>query len=169
MARSPAGAAWPEAGALLAALAGNWRLDRRIESPDPAQRGRFEGAARFAAAAGGLAYREEGLLHLGAGAFRAGLRYLFAARPQGFAVLFAEAPARVFQEVVLSRDAGGLLFGGAEHLCGADRYLGTYRFLPDGGFTVVQRVEGPRKAYRLESRYRRAEATPETAATSPAA
>lgn len=153
--------AWPAPARLLAALAGDWILERTVESADPGQCGSLSGQATFAPGGEGrLAYREDGLLTLGAGSFRAERRYLFAARPDGFAVLFDERPPRLFHEIALVPEAKETLAGSAEHRCGADLYVSRYRFGPDGGFVVEHRVAGPRKDYRIESRYRRPPTSP---------
>ena len=154
-ARAPAPAprpVWGGPGAVLGCLAGRWEIDREIEPG-----GSLEGLAVFEPERdGGLDYREQGELRLSSGfTAAAARRYLYRARPAGFSVLFAERPPRLFHEVVLAADRQGQLRGRARHLCGADLYLTSYLFLPDGRFVIRHRVRGPRKAYRMTTWYRR--------------
>ena len=143
---------WGGPGEVFDRLAGRWEIARRIEP-----QGVLQGQAVFAPdGAGGLDYRERGELRL-AGGFTAAAerRYLYRARPAGFAVFFAERPPRPFHEVELAADRQGRLRGRARHLCEADLYLSSYLFLPDGRFVIRHRVRGPRKAYRMTTCYRR--------------
>lgn len=135
----------------LAALDGAWRFDRRID--DLAS---MSGTAVFAAdEPGRLTYREAGQLRLADGqSFQAERRYLFRARADGFAVFFAEAPPRLFHDVVLT-ERQRIWSGEATHLCGADEYRSRYEFRPDGTFSIHHAVRGPRKSYRMETSYRR--------------
>jgi len=147
-------AAWSGPDGLFGRLAGRWELLRRI-----APEGELRGIAVFSAGEGGrLDYAERGELSL-PGGFRAPAerRYLFFPRAAGFAVFFAERPPRPFHEVTLAADRRGRLLGRARHRCAADLYLTSYAFLPDGSFVIRHRVRGPRKAYCLTSRYRRAD------------
>lgn len=143
---------WGGPGAILGRLAGRWEIDREIEPG-----GSLKGLAVFEPEGeGGLDYREQGELRLSSGVTAAATRrYLYRARPAGFAVLFAERPPRLFHEVVLAADRLARLCGRARHLCGADLYLTSYLFLPDGRFVIRHRVRGPRKAYCMTTWYRR--------------
>ncbi len=145
-------AAWGGPGEVFGRLVGSWEIARRIE-PE----GSLEGLAVFAPDdAGGLAYREEGMLRLASGFTAAAeRRYLYRPRPAGFAVFFAERPPRLFHAVALAAERRARLLGRARHLCAADLYLSLYAFLPDGRFVVRHRVRGPRKAYRMTTWYRR--------------
>ena len=149
---SAAGIAWGGPGEACRRLAGRWEIARRIEP-----QGALEGLAVFTPdGTGGLDYRERGELHLPGGfAAAAERRYLYRPRPAGFAVLFAERPPRLFQDVALKAGRQGRLVGRARHLCAADLYLTGYAFLPDGRFVIRHRVRGPRKAYRMTTWYRR--------------
>ncbi|HVL20186.1 MAG TPA: DUF6314 family protein, partial [Amaricoccus sp.] len=52
----------------IEAFEGEWAIDRTIEDVRAGRNGTFTGRATFSAAAGGLAYREEGRLAFGDGA-----------------------------------------------------------------------------------------------------
>ena len=88
-------------------------------------------------------------------AFDAHREYLYQRRPNGFAVLFAERPPRLFHEIALQPgDADGTAWTGtAAHQCSADLYDSHYRFLTDGGFTLRHTVRGPRKDYVSLTRF----------------
>ena len=144
--------AWGRPAEVLARLAGCWSIARRIEP-----HGSLTGEARFAPAADGwLDYHERGALRLENGVTTAAeRRYRYGPLPGGFAVHFAGPQQGLFHAVTLAADRHGRLIGRARHLCGADLYLTTYVFLPDGRFVLRHRVRGPRKAYRMTSCYER--------------
>ena len=133
-----------------AELAGAWHLTRRITDRRTGQQGRLDGLARLVPVAGGLDYAEAGLLRLGDGpsltATRA-YRWRFA----GEAVEVAFGDGRPFHRFV-----AGVTGTGTDHLCGDDLYQVRYDWdgWPDWG--AVWDVKGPRKDYRMESRYARA-------------
>lgn len=113
-------------------------------------------ATLVARADGRFDYREQGRLTLAGGhILDAARRYVFAAEPRGFAVLFAETPPRLFHRVALEETASGLA-GTGSHRCGDDRYDSRYEFSADGSFTVRHAVIGPRKRYTMTTRYTRA-------------
>ncbi len=134
---------------VLGDFEGVWRVERRIEDAR-GPGGRFEGRAVFAPdGTGGLAYDEEGALVLeGQGPVAATRRYLW--RPDGAGrveVLFADG--RAFHGFSLADGAK------AEHWCDPDHYRVAYDFAAWPEWRAEWRVSGPRKAYRLWSRYRR--------------
>jgi hypothetical protein len=142
--------AWRSPGDVFAGLKGDWKLSRRLDG-----RGWMEGTATFSDALdGNLAYHERGRVRLDTQEFDAERKYIFAPRPAGFAVYFAEIPPRLFHEVELTR-ANGTLTGQASHLCAADLYRSRYEFLPDGRFTILHEVSGPRKGYSLSTSFAR--------------
>lgn len=148
---------WSDPARVFGALPGAWSLARRISDGTA-----MAGTAVFAPAVDGdgLAYREQGSLRLvGGEVFQAERRYVFQPRPAGFAVFFAETPLRLFHEVALAA-ADRTLSGEAAHLCANDRYASRYAFHPDGSFSIRHVVSGPRKAYTLDTRYRRIEVVP---------
>jgi hypothetical protein len=134
---------------LHAFLAGTWRVARRLWDHRLGHRGSYEGEAVFALEGEGLAYRETGLLRLGAheGVASRALRFEFPA-PARACVLFADG--RPFHVLDLSRGAWE-----AEHACGDDLYSGSFRALGSAVWIANWRIEGPRKAQLIESLYAR--------------
>lgn len=130
-------------------FAGVWRIERRIEDLGGGPAGRFEGEAVLTPTAGGLAYEESGLLRLGAGVpMLATRRYLWqAAGPGRIEVAFEDG--RPFHGFELDDGAE------AAHDCAPDLYRVRYRFGDWPRWEAVWRVTGPRKDYRMESRYAR--------------
>lgn len=137
---------------ILPSLSGCWLLSRSTDDGVS-----MAGSASFVPkGAGRFDYLEEGRLTLpGGGVLDASRRYVFAERPEGFAVYFAEVPLRLFHDVVL-RQRGEFLIGDGIHHCGADRYRSTYRICPGGPFLIEHQVDGPRKRYTIVTRYTRA-------------
>lgn len=124
-------------------FAGHWVLTRVIDHADGTQ-ATMTGTADFTPDGAGLAYSEKGLLHLtGHAPIRAERRYLW--RP-GLEVLFDDG--RPFHTI----PAGG---GGAEHWCDPDHYRVRYSFDAWPRWQSVWEVTGPRKSYRMDSRYTR--------------
>jgi hypothetical protein len=141
---------WCDVGCVLDCLVGPWVLIRSIDNGAS-----MTGTAAFEYANGQLAYSERGQLRLPDGQTIDGeRRYLFEACDDGFSVLFAEAPPRLFHHIALCR-TGASLAGSAVHLCGDDCYDSHYEFSPDGTFFVRHAVVGPRKAYTIETYYTR--------------
>lgn len=137
----------------LSAFAGDWTLTRRIEDHRAGAPGRFEGTARFQPAAGGLAYRETGLLTLGTSApLRATRSYVWQAAVDAIAVRFADG--RFFH--AFATDAAEPR---AEHDCPPDLYRVRYDFRDWPHWRVEWRVAGPRKDYAMLSDYHPAPAT----------
>jgi len=131
----------------LEEFAGVWRLERQINDNHGARLGTLNGMARFAADGTGLTYNEEGKLVLpGSAPLAAGQGYLWRPDPGGIAVLFTDE--RPFHLI-----APGLA-PKAEHICGADLYRVAYDFSGWPEWTATWRVIGPRKDYRMTSRYR---------------
>ncbi|HVC52172.1 MAG TPA: DUF6314 family protein [Stellaceae bacterium] len=132
-------------------LTGSWLLDRAIDDGSSM----VGGATIVPRSGGGFGYREQGRLTLPGGQVLDGeRRYIFVEEVRGFAVLFAEAPPRLFHRVALRRERTNFI-GTATHLCGADRYDSRYAFGPGGGFVIEHRVSGPRKRYTIVTRYSR--------------
>ncbi|MCC5975408.1 MAG: hypothetical protein JJT81_15350 [Rubellimicrobium sp.] len=99
-------------------------------------------------ASGHWRYHEEGVMRLGSAAPMAATRaYLWQPGEGGLTVLFEDG--RPFHHFPLT---GG---PGADHLCGADLYSVTYDFSGWPLWRSIWEVRGPRKDYRLESRYHR--------------
>jgi hypothetical protein len=129
-----------------AAFEGLWRVERVIHDRTGGPEGRFAGEARFTPVAGGLAYREDGELRLGAAVFRATREYRW---------VFGEGTVEVFFSDGRFFHAFGPDATEAEHLCGADLYRVAYDFGRWPVWEAVWEVRGPRKDYLMRSVHRR--------------
>lgn len=133
----------------LAAFAGDWIIERRIEDVRAGCAGRLDGAARFAAGPEGLLYSEEGLLTLGGGpGVTASRRYLWR-EAGGGAIEVRFEDGRFFHRFYADEAAPG-----AVHDCPPDQYRVRYDFARWPRWTAEWRVRGPRKDYALVTRYR---------------
>lgn len=134
---------------LKAFLEGMWKLERSLEDGLRDETGALIGEARFVTADGGLDYREEGMLSLGAhsGAAHQAYRYDFPT-PGRAAVSFTDG--RFFHDLDLT--AG---IWTCRHRCGDDDYAGEFRALNADLLRVLWRVKGPRKDMLLDGLYRR--------------
>lgn len=134
------------ASAFLSAFPGRWTLSRSIDDRLTQQTGRFEGEAAFTPDGEVLIYDERGLLSLGdSPAIVATRRYLW--RPDGGRIAVFFADGRPFHSF-----APGI--PEAQHRCDPDRYRVTYDFARWPDWTATWDVRGPRKDYRMTSRYR---------------
>ncbi|PKP83919.1 MAG: trigger factor [Alphaproteobacteria bacterium HGW-Alphaproteobacteria-2] len=135
-------------GLSLADFTGAWRLERRIVDLRGGVEGRFEGRALFTPGADGLVYEESGQLCLGAAQpVEATRRLLWRTCPRGgIAVFFADGQA--FHRIAADR-----LMPGDTHVCAPDIYHVDYDFRAWPVWSATWRVVGPRKDYRLISRY----------------
>jgi hypothetical protein len=145
----------PSVSGLLPWLEGVWAFQRSIDSGAS-----IVGTAVFIGRDNGrFDYAEHGQLTLANGdRLDAERRYIFKKGAEGFTVLFAETPPRLFHCIALVRH-GANLVGAATHLCAHDRYDSRYEFHPDGSFIVKHRVRGPRKRYVITTQYSREAAT----------
>jgi hypothetical protein len=133
----------------LAAFAGNWALVRDIVDRRGGAAGRFEGCAEFRPVSGGLAYREAGVLRLGAGApMQATRRYLWCDRAEHVEVRFGDGG--FFHRFALGDPAPA-----AVHECPPDRYRVRYDFGAWPVWRAEWRVTGPRKDYSSVTTYAR--------------
>ncbi|MGK8236294.1 DUF6314 family protein [Roseovarius sp. MS2] len=124
---------------------GVWTLERVIQHEDGAS-ARFSGRAVWKPDPKGLAYHETGEMVLETGArFLAERRYLWSV---DLSVWFEDG--RFFHTV----PAQG---GPTAHWCDPDQYDGHYDFADWPAFTVTWHVRGPRKDYRMETRYHRSD------------
>lgn len=136
------------AALVLADFAGSWDVTRRITDFLGAD-GSFTGTARFDADDAGLAYHEQGWLRIGDGAaLAAERRYLWRGEGSLIAVHFDDS--RLFHRFD-PRDGAPE----ARHDCAPDLYLATYEFADWPRWQVEWRVTGPRKDYRMVTRYLR--------------
>lgn len=130
-------------GRRLGDFEGTWHLDRVIDHGD-GTRAVFAGMAMFRRDGDGLAYIEEGQLRIGtATPITARQSYRW---DSGLIVRFPDG--RLFHTVP---EHGGAV----HHFCDPDTYAGHYDFSRWPGFSVAWQVTGPRKDYRMVSRYRR--------------
>ncbi|MEX0371191.1 MAG: DUF6314 family protein [Tateyamaria sp.] len=122
---------------------GVWRIDRTIEHTQ-APTARFEGEATWHPVADGYDYRESGVLTVpGSAPMHAERRYHWA---NDFSVFFDDG--RFFHKVPASG-------GQAVHWCDPDTYTVDYDFALWPEFQVIWTVRGPKKSYRMVSRYAR--------------
>jgi hypothetical protein len=126
-------------------FAGAWRLTRRIADRAGGQCLRFAGTARFVADVGGLAYEERGVLRLpGQPPFEAHRRYLW--REEGGLIVVDHGDGRAFHAFDPAAPE-------AEHLCPPDTYRVAYRFARWPLWSALWTVAGPRKDYRMLTRF----------------
>ncbi len=137
----------------LSSLSGRWRLARKITHDDGTAHG-FEGESVFSWSGPRLIEDQSGLLDIGSGApLIATRRYVWTAEAGRIEVLFDDM--RPFHTIPLS-----VVNPETTHLCPPDRYHVTYDFGAFPTWHAVWEVEGPKKAYRMESRYSRDSALP---------
>jgi hypothetical protein len=132
-------------GGTLEFLRGRWEVERAITDFASGQSGSFSGLARCdqaaAAAAGALAYHEQGELRFGGHRGPASRSVLFRPGPDGTVdVRFADG--RPFYELDLRSGSWS-----AEHPCGRDSYHVTVRVLGPDAYVERWRVSGPGKDY----------------------
>lgn len=143
---------------VFGSLVGRWEFDRVIEPGV----GKVTGVATFRPVAPDrLHYREDGRISLAGGHTAAVFReYVYLLEDDRILVCFAdgERPGAVMHTLGLrdAGDAGAGSCGVDVHHCGADVYEGTYQFRGADRFSVVMRVTGPAKDYRMTTGYRRA-------------
>lgn len=129
---------------------GRWRLAREIEDRQGARRGTLEGFATLQDTGGHLTYLEEGTLSFpGLPALSAERTYLWQ-RGEGTEIKVLFEDGRDFHSFSLGRTMPE-----AAHHCAPDMYHVTYDFSAWPRWTTTWRVQGPRKDYRMVSRYRR--------------
>jgi|GEM_PF-204560 len=129
----------------LGDFAGDWRVTRRIADRAGGQCLRFSGTARFAWQGAALAYAETGLLHLpGRPPMPAERRYLW--RAGAGRIIVDHADGRPFHAFDPAAPEAG-------HLCPPDTYRVAYRFARWPCWSALWTVTGPRKDYRMLSRF----------------
>ncbi len=113
------------------------------------QTGRFTGTATLTADGPGLTYDETGTLTLGPNPpLQATRRYLWRTDEPRIAVLFADG--RPFHSFAPAAPTPA-----ADHWCDPDSYRVAYDFTRWPDWTATWDVTGPRKDYRMTTRYRR--------------
>lgn len=135
--------------ASLAALEGRWSMAREIVHDD-GRRDVFEGESVFKRSGPRLIQDEAGVLTpaRGGASMKATRRYIWSA--DGARVDVAFGDMRPFHSVPL-----GVEVFETTYLCPPDRYQVSYDFKGFPEWRSVWTVEGPRKAYRMETRFRR--------------
>lgn len=125
----------------LADFEGRWRIRRQIV-PEKGAEASFEGHGIWSPEGSGLAYAEQGLLRLpDAPPMQAERRYFW--QPD-LCIFFDDG--RFFHQVPA-------MGGRADHWCDPDHYAVDYDFSRWPDFVVTWAVRGPRKAYRMQSRF----------------
>ncbi|WP_407496557.1 DUF6314 family protein [Pseudooceanicola sp. MF1-13] len=129
----------------LSDFAGRWIITRKVINavgPDA----RFDGVAEFAGGEGGLILTERGEMRMqGATPMVASRVYHWRESPDGIDVFFDDG--RFFHHI-----SGGEQ-PEAHHDCAPDVYDVAYDFSHWPTWSAVWQVTGPRKDYRMESRY----------------
>ncbi|MEO8530349.1 MAG: DUF6314 family protein [Deltaproteobacteria bacterium] len=129
---------------------GQWRFSRVIYDAQGRESGRVSGVASIVGDAGSARYDEQGLMELpGTASLRAQRVYLWRSVAAGIAVQFDDG--RAFHTIDLQDVAAT-----AKHWCDPDDYHAAYDFSAWPVWTSDWRVKGPRKAYRMVTRYERA-------------
>ena len=131
----------------LWALEGRWSLTREVRHAD-GRIDRLEGEAIFQRSGPKLVQDETGLLTVGNQTLEAKQRYIWEAAGPLLNVYFADL--RPFHTVALNARTHK-----AVHLCPPDRYEVAYDFADWPRWRAVWQVEGPRKDYRMTSKYHR--------------
>ncbi len=128
-------------------LLGAWRVTRLGWDGVPARTMRLRGTARFSACAAGLLFEERGTMAAGGYLGEAVRRYIFCLKGASAADVCFE-DGRLFHPLNLE---GGMAH--VRHDCPPDRYEGRYRVLAPSCWLLSWRVTGPRKNYRMTSRF----------------
>lgn len=129
------------------ALAGAWRIRRRIEDARAGLTGTLEGETLWTPVADGLLQSESGVLRYGdAAPMQASRRYLWLRDGAGWDIRFEDG--RPFHRLAPGRI-------GDRHHCDPDIYDVTYDFGLWPAWHSVWHVAGPRKKLRIETAYRR--------------
>jgi hypothetical protein len=134
----------------LADFEGIWRMDRTIDDRLGGRPGQFSGRATFAAVGSRLHYRETGLLTYGdAPPIQATRDYIWSADQAGIVV--AHGDGRPFHRFSTESPTPE-----ADHQCAPDLYRVRYDFADWPVWQSAWDVRGPRKDYRMVTRYFRA-------------
>jgi hypothetical protein len=135
----------------LTALEGVWTLTRRIAHSDGSTH-HFDGIARFTRSGKRLIHFEEGLLTgvPGQAPMRGTRRYVWSMEPGRIEVMFDDM--RPFHTIPVATPRPETTY-----LCPPDRYEVAYDFSDMKSWRAVWTVEGPKKAYVMESLFRTSE------------
>ena len=133
----------------LAILEGEWRMEREIvHALGPSDR--FEGVSSFRRSGPRLVQDETGTLMPGRGGppMKASRRYVWSEGEGRIDLAFEDM--RPFHSLPI-----GVETYATTYLCPPDRYEVSYDFGNFPIWTTVWRVEGPRKDYRMTTRFQR--------------
>ncbi len=132
---------------------GEWHLERRIEDSRVGQSGQLIGLATFAPVndePGLLKYSEKGTLRMqDQPPLDATRSYFWQQTEAGIDVMFEDR--RPFHQIAADRSMPD-----DTHHCAPDLYHVSYSFVKWPDWQAMWRVVGPKKDYRMLSRYRRA-------------
>jgi len=135
----------PPASELVSWLAGSWAVERAVNGVP----GTFVGTAEFVPLADGtMRWHESGRLRLDGFDGRAYRTLTIVATQAGHEVRFDDG--RPFHRLDLSTGHTEVL-----HLCGSDRYEGTYACRRPGELQVCWHVTGPERDDEITSQYLR--------------
>ncbi len=134
---------------------GTWTLTREIVSG--ADILTAKGAATFTRKnASSLAYKEQGVsFSLGAQELPFFRHYAYYLQDNIIAVHYADGPQSgdLYQHYAATEN--GVLTPVAVHVCGDDRYDGSYAVFDDNHFHLTTRVKGPKKDYVMKTCFSR--------------
>ena len=137
-------------------LQGRWSVHRQFEG---SYCGAFQGDANFVPEIGGAPtyrYTEQGKLTDGAEQrFDAKQSYRYRLSGGKVEVLKREDAEWIVMHQLDFRDDGRIATAGHTHLCGQDHYTAVYRVDLSGSWEVSYRVTGPKKEYRICTKYSR--------------
>jgi dimethylaniline monooxygenase (N-oxide forming) len=154
--RTPERASDPPEERVMAALKGDWSIDRTVEPG-----GHFAGTASFTPMPDGrLLYAEKGTLRLPNGtSLEGGNRYIYTLREGEIEVSFADGrnAGSHFISVAFSSAQSGAwpLQSAARHQCRLDQYDAIFNMAGPDRYTMTYVVSGPRKGYVSRSVYTR--------------
>jgi hypothetical protein len=120
---------------------------------------KYSGSAKFSKTTDGLYYREE--LEQTEPPTTTPLKgfreYFYGAENENLVIMHATAgvTGANFMTLQFGSTNTGVVTSHSCHLCSADRYEGSFRFLLPETFEITYRVTGPKKDYTMVSRYSR--------------
>tara|TARA_B100001093_G_scaffold217192_1_gene208414 strand:+ start:794 stop:1240 length:447 start_codon:yes stop_codon:yes gene_type:complete len=133
---------------------GYWTLDRHIDDFLFGQTGQFTGQATLVASDTEWHYFESGILTLqNQTPLKSEQRYMWSPTPNGFDIHFENG--RFFHSFDLPENSRINSSATAYHWCDPDDYNVQYNLHNFPDWSSIWQVEGPKKSYKLESKYRR--------------
>ena len=139
---------------LCSKFLGYWILDRHIDDFLLGQTGRFTGQATLVAGDTDWLYSESGILTLqNQTPLKSERRYLWSPTSNGFDIHFEDG--QFFHSFDLPETSGMNRSATAHHWCDPDDYNVQYNLHNFPDWSSIWQVKGPRKSYKLESKYQR--------------